>query len=79
MRQRKQQFKGGPPLTGFEPRQGALRDPGRRRDTGQGHAALGADSLDPRPDLLKGGGNPRHRNVIHQAHLTRISQKQQRS
>jgi len=36
MRQRKKQFQGGPPLTGFEPRQCALRDPGRRRDSSQG-------------------------------------------
>jgi hypothetical protein len=45
----------------------------------RGQPPLGAESLEAWPDLLKGGGDPRRRNIVHEAHLTRISQKQQRS
>jgi len=44
-----------------------------------GSTPLGAESLEAWSDLLKGGGDPRRRNIVHKAHLTRISQKQQRS
>ena len=78
MGEREQQLQSGPPLPGLQPRQRALRNPGRGRDTGQGQPPLGAESLEAWPDLLKGGGDPRCRNIVHEAHLTRISQKQQR-
>ena len=78
MRKRKQQFQSRPPLAGFEPRQGALRYPGRRRNTRQCHCSLGAKQLQPRPDLLERGGDSRRRDIVHGPILTTVSQKQQR-
>jgi len=67
VRQREQQLQGGPPLPGFQPRQRALRDPRRLGNTAQRHAALGADALEPGPDLLERGGDSRRGGVFHEA------------
>ena len=56
----------GPALPGLQPRQGALRDAGRLGQAGQRDAAVSADPLQPRTDLVRGGrdrlsGRPRGR------------------
>jgi hypothetical protein len=67
MRQREQQLEGGPPLPGFQPRHRALRDPRRLGNTDQRHAPLGADALEPGPDLIEHGGDGRRGGVLHEA------------
>ena len=48
---RQEQFEAGFALTGFQPGQGALGDPSRCGQFGEGHAPLGSHSLEARPDF----------------------------
>jgi hypothetical protein len=73
VRQHEQQLQGGPTLSGVEPRHRALGDAGGRRDTGKGHSALGAQSLEPGPDLLERGGDVGRGSVLHGTQQTPIS------